>query len=585
MSIFKQHSYMNEAYQTFINEHAYGNVNDYIAKLADLWSEYYGEEVEETFDDLLEDSDIRELVNQAYDSDTDPSEFVDNLFDEYYETEDDNYDDFDDEDDFETKELNFDDDSVINDTEYYDEDNEDEYDKSDIPDYSTELEDEDDISEEELAQLDDDDYEDWDDLDDDALEGIEPEPEDNDPNAIDTDMEYSDFLAGNTDDSDIYEESVLTPDEYEYLYEDSLDDTEYSYLFERYEWADMEPADRDAMRKLYNNFADAKSRKKFDTSSRNHIENLDKYFNAFVAILPKVVRQNGKEWIINALKFINTKREAAGIDELPIPDITNTNTQDEPAATEHEPETHNTRNVERTFNGHLFSAVIRISRNDTETKNEAHRVINNIKILIENHGIVALESSNDNLYKFKIYVDETYREMVKSILEHDWENTFGMADYTYEGPTEFTITVEEQDDEHEEEIPNDEAVEQQEIADAPEVIEPENTEEDTHNEENTVESENEEENQTTQDDTTDTTQNTVERSVNNQPRRDVVRRLRTKKRWRVFYKVTDEDGNETDDIDSVVVTAISADAAKSMVEDSTNAIVFDCAKIIKVEEA
>lgn len=243
MEFFKM-KYELDAYN-YLKESSYGTISEYITKLSDLWYEDYNDDVEESFDELMNDSDIRDLVYSSYEENISPSDIIDEIFNSYYNSDN------------------------INDDEY-------------------------------------------------VYDNIEDTNEDDEYN-YDEDDKYIDDDEYNYDEDEL-EESFDNDYEMRYLLDEGLSDYESNYLFERHEWDGMTPENQLAMRRLYNRFADAKSRGKFNPTNRNIDRVTATYINDFISTLPHVPNESGKRWIKNAIDFINTKRTDANLNIIEIPE-------------------------------------------------------------------------------------------------------------------------------------------------------------------------------------------------------------------------------------------------------------------------
>lgn len=575
----------NETYSflDYLNENAYGSINEYIAKLADLWSKEYGEDVQETLDELMEDSDIRDLVNDAYDNNDAPSDVIDVIFNTYYEEDDglsdEDYIDPDENLDDENKGLDYD--AYIDPEENLNADNENEG------------------------------------LDDDAY--IDPEEN------LDIDMEdHIDASMYDPDEPIDMGESAMTDWEAEYLFEDTLDPLEADYLFEAHEWDGMTPENAQAMARMRSRFADAKSRGKFDAGNNASIDRVTAaYINDFIAALPHVPHTNGKSWIGRAIEYINQKRRAHNLDAIPIPgnaDLattvmpTRTNganraprvtgaqrpaaqpveapaarpaeapvprpvqAQDaEEAEVEEQPAEQRTERI--TVAGSKFTLTVEYDPNDTETPAEARQVVDDIADSIEpdNRRVEIIRHDTDEgVDVYELYVSDAYVNDIRNVLRTSWEDVFAMGSVEEDRNIEFTMVVAVRDDE----APAP-AQQRPVIHDEPEDDEPEAVEED---EPEAVEEDEPENNEP------EFAEEPVApaRQRRETPRNDRVRRVQRSGRWRVHYVIADENNEATEDTDSVVVTAQSAAVARQMVENPESpedAIVFDCHHVTEVEEA
>ena len=241
-----------------LKENAYGSLEEYVAKLNDLWSaENEDSDDFETIDEIMKDEWYNSLIADLYDAETEPSEAleeikaelsndadIDSDYEEYQESED---------------EYNVDedlDDEYLDD-EYYDENGE------HYPKYR------------------------------DAVDDAERYY--NSP--------VGDYTKANPEQ---VEEAV------DFLRKLGFN-AEPAMINEAREFDTMEPEYKEGLRRLKNNYSSAKS-----NHALNNAAQIDRYLRQFASFIPHVPNARGRALIMNWINELNTRRTALDLPELEV---------------------------------------------------------------------------------------------------------------------------------------------------------------------------------------------------------------------------------------------------------------------------
>lgn len=542
-----------------LKENAYGSLEEYVAKLNDLWSaENEDSDDFETIDEIMKDEWYNSLIADLYDAETDPSEAIEEI----------------------KAELSND---------------------ADIEgDYQ------------EYQDSEDDEYNVEEDLDDEYLDG----------DYYDENGEHYPKYRDAVDDAERYYGSAVgdyTKDGVERVQE-AVDflrkigfNAEPAMINEAREFDTMEPEYKEGLRRLKNNYSSAKS-----NNALNNAAQIDRYLRQFASFIPHVPNARGRALIMNWINELNGRRTALDLPELtvnPETGVVGTETAAraaravqgnnaarpaqaapaarpaqtaaeeaaaEDAATEEGAEeapatprrgTHierrrririDTRNVDHAINANQFAIFVEYGP-DADTLSETRAALRELTDYIRN--LYQNDPINSHIEPITIIEDVPERpntiSAVITALPNEIANirgevfrkiidVFVFVEATDIEDTTITVSVPS-----EVEVPEEYEVE---VEDAP-------TPEEAAAELVAAAANGE----------VDTRQVTTRR----QPRTDIVRRLNTRGRWKVTFKI-----NDTEETETVYVAARSADEAREIVsrDPEEGGDYWNVGEIVSVEE-
>lgn len=542
-----------------LKENAYGSLEEYVAKLNDLWSaENEDSDDFETIDEIMKDEWYNSLIADLYDAETDPSEAIEEI----------------------KAELSND---------------------ADIEgDYQ------------EYQDSEDDEYNVEEDLDDEYLDG----------DYYDENGEHYPKYRDAVDDAERYYGSAVgdyTKDGVERVQE-AVDflrkigfNAEPAMINEAREFDTMEPEYKEGLRRLKNNYSSAKS-----NNALNNAAQIDRYLRQFASFIPHVPNARGRALIMNWINELNGRRTALDLPELtvnPETGVVGTETAAraaravqgnnaarpaqaapaarpaqtaaeeaaaEDAATEEGAEeapatprrgTHierrrririDTRNVDHAINANQFAIFVEYGP-DADTLSETRAALRELTDYIRN--LYQNDPINSHIEPITIIEDVPERpntiSAVITALPNEMANirrevfrkiidVFVFVEATDIEDTTITVSVPS-----EVEVPEEYEVE---VEDAP-------TPEEAAAELVAAAANGE----------VDTRQVTTRR----QPRTDIVRRLNTRGRWKVTFKI-----NDTEETETVYVAARSADEAREIVsrDPEEGGDYWNVGEIVSVEE-
>ena len=527
-----------------LKENAYGSLEEYVAKLNDLWSaENEDSDDFETIDEIMKDEWYNSLIADLYDAETEPSEAleeikaelsndadIDSDYEEYQESEDDyNVD----------EDLN---DEYLDD-EYYDENGE------HYPKYR------------------------------DAVD--------------DAERYYNSHVGDYTKANPVQVEEAV-----DFLRKLGFN-AEPAMINEAREFDTMEPEYKEGLRRLKNNYSSAKS-----NHALNNAAQIDRYLRQFASFIPHVPNARGRALIMNWINELNTRRTALDLPELEVnpetgvigtetaaraaravhgnnagaerptpPALRVATPAAEPAAPARQHRTHMERrrrirldvqNVDHTLTAKQCAIFVEYGP-DADTLTETRAALTELTDYIRNiyqndpinsyiEPVTIVEEVPEKPNTISAVItalpnefDNIRREVIRKI-----EDVFVFVEITDTEDTTITVSVPQ-----DVEVPEEYDVE---VEDAP-------TPEEAAEELVAAAANGEVE--------------TRQVGTRRQPRTDIVRRLGSRARWKVTFKV-----NDTDETETVYVAARSADEARAIVsrDPEDGGDYWNVGEIINVEE-